>query len=149
MSKPAARLGDKDTGHPGAGPTPVITASSDVIINGMGAARKGDMLAPHHPGVRKITEGSSSVLINGRPAARVTDAINCGGKLIVGSGNTLIGDTPKVKGAATNPGPVKPFVKLDAYYNNSWNTPWPLENVIVNVDGSQVATVTVKSKKKS
>jgi uncharacterized Zn-binding protein involved in type VI secretion len=93
--KPAGRLGDIDTGHPGSPPTPVITASGNVIINGKGAARKGDMLAPHHPGVRLIKEGSSSVLINGRPAARVSDAINCGGKLIVGSGNVIIGDKPK------------------------------------------------------
>jgi len=41
--QPAARLGDIDTGHPPSPPTPVITASSNVIINGRGAARKGDM----------------------------------------------------------------------------------------------------------
>ena len=92
--QPAARLGDIDTGHPPAPPTPIITASGNVFINGIPAARKGDMLAPHHPGVRIITEGSGSVLINGLPAARITDAINCGGTIVVGSGNVLIGDTP-------------------------------------------------------
>ena len=92
--QPAARLGDIDTGHPPAPPTPIITASGNVFINGRPAARKGDMLVPHHPGVRIITEGSGSVLINGKPAARITDAINCGGKIIVGSGNVLIGDSP-------------------------------------------------------
>lgn len=97
MSKPAARLGDKDTGHPGAGPTPIITASSDVIINGKGAARKGDKLKKHHKGTRAITRGANSVLINGKPAARVSDTINCGGVIIQGSNNVFIGDTPVLK----------------------------------------------------
>ncbi|MGH1469814.1 MAG: PAAR domain-containing protein [Cellvibrionaceae bacterium] len=93
--QPAARLGDIDTGHPPSPPTPIITGSTNVLINGRLAARKGDMLVPHHPGVRIITEGSGSVLINGKPAARVSDGINCGGKIIIGSGNVLIGDKPK------------------------------------------------------
>jgi len=92
---PAARLGDIDTGHPPSPPTPVIMGSTNVLINSRPAARQGDMLVPHHPGVRKITEGSGSVKINGKPAARVTDGINCGGKLIIGSGNVLIGDQPE------------------------------------------------------
>ncbi len=58
----------------------------------MPAARQGDMLIPHHPGARKITEGFGSAKINGNPPARVTDGINCGGKIIVGSGNVLIAD---------------------------------------------------------
>ncbi len=95
--QPAARLGDIDTGHPGAPPTPIITASTNVFTNGIPAGRKGDQLAPHHPGIRLITEGSSSVHINGRPAARVTDAINCGGKMAIGSGNVFIGDDPQLE----------------------------------------------------
>ncbi len=95
--QPAARLGDIDTGHPPSPPTPIITASSNVFTNGRPAARKGDQLAPHHPGVRIITEGSSSVHINGKPAVRVTDAINCGGKMAVGSGNVFIGDDPQLE----------------------------------------------------
>lgn len=90
--QPAARLGDIDTGHPPAPPTPIITGSTNVLINGRPAARQNDMLAAHHPGVRLITEGSPSVLINGRPAARVTDSINCGGKIIIGSSDVLIGN---------------------------------------------------------
>ncbi len=101
--QPAARIGDIDTGHPPAPPTPVITGSTNVLVNFRPAARKGDMLAPHHPGVRIITEGSGSVNINGKPAARVTDAINCGGKLIIGSGNVFIGDNPP-SGNALAPG---------------------------------------------
>lgn len=92
---PAARLGDIDTGHPPSPPTPVIIGSTNVLINSRPAARKGDMLAPHHPGIRTISEGSGSVKINGKPAARVSDSINCGGKLIIGAFNVLIGDKPE------------------------------------------------------
>jgi RHS repeat-associated protein len=96
---PAARLGDVDTGHGSSEPTAVEKSSENVLINGRGAARQGDMLVAHHSGVRTIIEGAGSVLINGKPAARVSDAINCGGKLAVGSANVLIGDSPK---AASN-----------------------------------------------
>lgn len=80
-------------GHHGP-PTAIITGSSNVFINGLPAARQGDMLAPHHPGTRTITEGSGSVLINGMPAARVTDAVDCGGTIATGSSNVFIGDNP-------------------------------------------------------
>ena len=36
------------------------------------------------------------MLINGKPATRVSDAISCGGKVALGSGNVLIGDSPKL-----------------------------------------------------
>jgi len=94
--QPAARLTDLDTGHPPCVPTPVITGSINVLINSLPAARQGDMLAPHHPGIRLISEGSASVLINGQPAARVTDAVDCGGVLIMGSFDVLIGDSPSL-----------------------------------------------------
>jgi len=115
--QPAARLGDIDTGHPPAPPTPIITASGNVFINGIPAARKGDMLAPHHPGVRIITEGSSSVKINGMPAARITDAINCGGKIIVGSGNVLIGDSPP-SGSPLAPGEWDDYIAASSTAQN-------------------------------
>jgi len=100
---PAARLTDVDTGHPPSPPTPVITGSANVLINSLPAARKGDMLVPHHPGIRTISEGSASVKINGMEAARITDSINCGGVLITGSANVLIGDNPVL----VKPTPVK------------------------------------------
>ena len=43
----ATRLGDNDTGHDACGPTALVTASTDVIINGKGAGRVGDSYAPH------------------------------------------------------------------------------------------------------
>lgn len=98
--QPAARVGDLDSGHSPYPPTPVISGSPDVLINGRPAARLGDSLAPHHSGTRVIVEGSRSVQINGRPAARRTDAINCGGRIAVGAISVVIGDQPeKVRNA--------------------------------------------------
>lgn len=99
--QPAARLGDIGSDHNGFPPTPITSGSGDVFINGKPAARKGDTLVSHSkpkhpPHGRTIAEGSSSVFINGRPAARVTDAISCGGKVSIGSGNVFIGDNPQL-----------------------------------------------------
>lgn len=92
----ATRLGDKDTGHDACPPTALVTASSDVFINGRGAARVGDIYAPHgchvhasHSGA--IASGSSSVFTNGKPAARVGDSVSCGGAAAEGSPNVFIG----------------------------------------------------------
>lgn len=98
---PAARLGDIASNHGPWPPTPIIAGSSNVLINGMPAARKGDAALLHAipnnpPHGRSISEGSGSVLINGIPAARVTDAISCGGQVSTGSGNVLIGDSPSL-----------------------------------------------------
>ncbi|MGI1678134.1 MAG: PAAR domain-containing protein [Cellvibrionaceae bacterium] len=99
--QPAARLGDIGSNHGPWPPTPIIAGSGNVLINSIRAARKGDAVLLHvipnnppHP--RSIKEGSNSVLINSIPAARVSDAISCGGKVATGSGNVMIGDTPKL-----------------------------------------------------
>lgn len=92
----ATRLGDNDTGHDACAATALVTASSDVIINGKGAGRVGDSYAPHgciahptHSGV--IASGSASVFINGKPAGRIGDTVSCGGSVAVGSDNVIIG----------------------------------------------------------
>lgn len=99
----AARLNDTGSGHDCFPATPIVQGSPDVIINGQPSARKGDAVqlhgcpcpnAPHGVHSRKISSGSSTVLINGKPAARISDAINCGGTIITGSSNVIIGDTP-------------------------------------------------------
>ena len=92
----ATRLGDNSTGHDACPPTALITASSNVFINGKGAGRKGDMYASHscaaHPAHDDtINGGSSTVFINGRPAARVGDAVDPGGSVADGSSNVFIG----------------------------------------------------------
>jgi len=99
MGKPAGRLGDIGSEHNGFPPTPIISGSPDVTINGKPAARVGDSLAPHSKPKngthgRSIAAGSSSVTINGRPAGRVGDAISCGGVISNGSANVTIGDAP-------------------------------------------------------
>ncbi|MEQ9861930.1 S-type pyocin domain-containing protein [Pectobacterium cacticida] len=99
----AARLNDIGSGHDCFPETPITEGSPDVIINGQPAARQGDTVllhgcpcpnAPHGVHSRKIAEGSPTVIINGKPAARIGDGINCGGVIISGSGNVIIGDTP-------------------------------------------------------
>ncbi|KHT39931.1 S-type Pyocin domain-containing protein [Pectobacterium brasiliense] len=99
----AARLNDIGSGHDCFPETPIIEGSSDVIINGQPAARQGDAVllhgcpcpnTPHGVHSRKIAEGSSTVIINGKPAARIGDGIHCGGVIVSGSGNVIIGDTP-------------------------------------------------------
>lgn len=112
--KPAARLGDIDTGHPPSPPTPVITGSTNVLINSRPAARKGDMLAPHHPGIRTITSGSATVTVNGKNAARVGDSVNCGGRLLMGSPTVFIGN-----GSGSGGGNVE---ISDAEFNEKWKT---------------------------
>ena len=98
----AARLTDAGSGHECFPPSPVSSGSPDVTINGLPAARVGDTLAPHAcscgggHGTHSCTieSGSSSVFINGKPAARTGDGISCGGVIISGSGDVIIGDTP-------------------------------------------------------
>lgn len=96
MTKPAAKLGDPGTDHDGFPPTPIVSGSPDVWIDGLPAARVGDPLAPHakpkhppHP--RQIAAGSTTVLVNGKPLALTGSAVDCGG-VIIGSGSVVVGD---------------------------------------------------------
>ncbi len=92
----ATRMDDYCTGHDGCPPVPLVTASSDVFINGRGAGRKGDRYATHgcivHAGHQDYIEsGSSTVFINGIPAARVNDPVILNGSVRDGSGDVFIG----------------------------------------------------------
>lgn len=92
----ATRLGDMDTGHDACAPTALISASSNVIINGKGAGRVGDSYAAHgcvvHPSHSgTIASGSTTVFINGKPAGRIGDSVSCGGSVAEGSGNVIVG----------------------------------------------------------
>lgn len=97
--KPAARLADLGSGHgchyP---PTPAVTGSGTVLINGRPAMRKGDSYMPHAcpvcpapPHGRALADGSPTVLINNLRAGRIDDPIDCGGNHVTGSPNVLIG----------------------------------------------------------
>lgn len=92
----ATRLGDMDTGHDACAPTALISASSNVIINGKGAGRVGDSYAAHgcvvHPSHSgTIASGSTTVFINGKPAGRIGDSVSCGGSVVEGSGDVIVG----------------------------------------------------------
>lgn len=88
-------LGDLGTDHGGFPPTPVISGSPDVLMDGKPVARMGDPLAMHSkpkhpPHPRAIAGGESSVLINGIPVAVTGSAITCGG-VTIGSGSGVAG----------------------------------------------------------
>lgn len=92
----ATRLGDNNTGHDACPPVPLVTASGNVFINGLGAGRLSDSYASHScinhdPHSGSISSGSSTVFINGLAAARIGDSVSCGGSVAEGSGNVFIG----------------------------------------------------------
>ncbi len=77
------------------GPVPhvglmIVEGSTDVFINGMGAARKGDKALCVGP-PDKIKMGSKKVKINGKDAARMGDPMDHGGVITSGSINVNIG----------------------------------------------------------
>lgn len=89
--KPAARLSDPTTCPvPGHGTPPIQSGSPDVHINGLPAARLGDLASC---GQTISGAYSATVFINGRNAATVGSTLSHGGVIIGGSGDVLIGDT--------------------------------------------------------
>lgn len=92
----AARVGD--SGVPHCSSYTIAQGSSDVKINGRGAARVGDFSTPHlrpgrkcPPHVASITSGSSSVFINSRAAARVGSSLMSCTFVATGSSDVNIG----------------------------------------------------------
>ena len=94
--RPGAKLGDVESGHSCFPPTKLIVGSNNVMTNKRPAARVGDAFIPHwcpNAGCHSpmVAKGSSKVIINGRPAARLGDRDSCGGVIMTGSSNVLIG----------------------------------------------------------
>ena len=91
----ASRMNDMTTGHGPFAPVPIIKGSTNVMINGQGAARQTDQTLIHCAGpachATPVKSGSSTVNINGFQAARVGDPITCGGTIITGSATVFIG----------------------------------------------------------
>ncbi|MCB2254167.1 PAAR domain-containing protein [Pseudomonas chlororaphis] len=84
----SARLGDKHLCPlPGHGTTPIASASGDININGMGAARVGDTCGCG----AIITTGFPSIILNGRPMAHLGSPTSHGGTIISGSSDTFGG----------------------------------------------------------
>lgn len=89
--------------------TPSVSASSlcstNVLINGSGAVRVGDIMAAHPngdpctpvpiPHMPALSSGSATVFVNGMPVGRVGDVYNTGTTfahvITTGSANVLIG----------------------------------------------------------
>jgi uncharacterized Zn-binding protein involved in type VI secretion len=78
---PAARLGDKSS-HGGI----IITASSDIFVDGIPIARTGDLheCPIHGHGITPLTS-SSTVHMDGRSVIRIGDKAGCGATIIQGS----------------------------------------------------------------
>ena len=104
----AARLSDIGKGDPHAHGCPacphavqgpIVQGSTTVFINGLPAARVGDMgvsAACCGPNMFELSAGSSTVFIDGKAAVRKDDAIkqcqSFTGKVINGSPDVKIGD---------------------------------------------------------
>ncbi|KGS12049.1 PAAR domain-containing protein [Pseudomonas tremae] len=87
----SAKLGDLHACPiPGHGITPIVTASSDVLINSLTTARVGDMCACG----AVIVAGFPSIMVNGRPMAHLGSPSSHGGMLISGSDDVGGGSTP-------------------------------------------------------
>lgn len=80
--------------------SPLTTAtdqcSSNVIVNGQGAVREGDKVAPHPaagcgPDESVLTTFSSTVFINGKGAGRLGDQYTSDNTITSGSPNVFIG----------------------------------------------------------
>ncbi|PPC76535.1 hypothetical protein C4K68_14945 [Pokkaliibacter plantistimulans] len=108
MGKPAATLGhfhfcpqyDGKKPHVGG---PVNAGSSDVMIEGMPAARVGDNLVCQKGPPDTINAGSSTVRINGQPAARMGDSTAHGGKILAGAASVRIGDSSYSSSGGSSP----------------------------------------------
>lgn len=95
MTFPAARMGDKCSGHPPYKPRTSVQGSPNVFFNSKPAHRKYDKWAIHcskgncHPGI--AISGSPTVFTNGLSQTRVTDKINCKSIIATGSPNIFVG----------------------------------------------------------
>lgn len=84
--RPMSRIGDITTGHGCWPPSVGITASPNVIIDGLNAHTVGDEFTPHTCGKDvhsdKAVKGATKVFINGKPAFRLGDMLQPGGALM-------------------------------------------------------------------
>jgi len=94
-----SRIGDLiATGHGCDTTAPIGEGSTNVFVNGIGAARQTDAIAPHTipsgllcvPHSAVVNRGSPTVFVNGLPLARVGDSADLG-RIIEGSSNVFAG----------------------------------------------------------
>ncbi|MEP4392053.1 type VI secretion system PAAR protein [Marinobacter sp.] len=131
--KKVVLVGDLGTDHQGFTPTPVISGSPNVLIDGKPVARVSDQLTPHSkpkhpPHPRTIASGSSTVFINGLPVATTGGAISCGG-VTIGSSSAVVGDTHTPVSfsglSRTNPHPSRVSAESISTRNRNTGSPAP------------------------
>ncbi|WP_447956373.1 type VI secretion system PAAR protein [Vreelandella sp. EE7] len=91
MGQKFVLVGDIGTEHNGYVPSPVISGSPTVIMDGKPVARKGDPLEAHQkpshsPHPRSIAQGSGTIFVDGTPVALTSHDVDCGG-VVIGSGS--------------------------------------------------------------
>ncbi|HUE92617.1 PAAR domain-containing protein [Pseudomonas sp.] len=89
--KPAARVTDPTACPvPGHGTNPIVAGSSDVLFDGLNAARLSDVSACGSPIASNV---SPTVFINGLNAATLGSVGAHGNTIIAGSGTVIIGNS--------------------------------------------------------
>lgn len=96
---PAARIGDKTTGHGCFLLTTILEQvdppKNQVLVNNIPVARAGDKVNVHTCGNSShesvIDTGSLSVKVGGKSVARIADLTSCGDVIATGSGNVMVG----------------------------------------------------------
>ncbi|MBN3839269.1 PAAR domain-containing protein [Burkholderia sp. Ac-20349] len=87
MGNAIARLGDSSD-HGGT----ITSASGDVLVNGIGAARAGDThVCPISGHGTTTLSSTSTVMVNGRAVVRIGDTAGCGAKITRGSPSVSAG----------------------------------------------------------
>jgi len=142
MAKPAARVTDPTTcPMPGHGAKAIASGSSDVVFDGLAAARKGDTCTC---GSALVSGVATTVFINGRNAALIDTAGSHGDIVIGGSGTVIIGDSH-------TPVPFIPPVPLavQKIYGQSFSVtdsvtgnPLPFRDYVATVNGVETTGVT-------
>lgn len=70
----------------------LVKGSTNVLINGKLAVRRGDLVANHGPGTHRgpvMAQGSPNVIVNGRPLCRQGDVAACSHST-TGSPNVIV-----------------------------------------------------------
>ena len=93
-----AKMGALCTGHGLYPPRPNVQSSPDVLVEGLGAVRLGDLWLVHqkpggtpNPHTSVVAAGSATVLINGIAAARIGDPLVCGSVIAEGAPTVTAG----------------------------------------------------------
>jgi uncharacterized Zn-binding protein involved in type VI secretion len=90
-----ATVNDACSGHGGFPPRLPVSGSFDVLVNGVGVLRVGDLYLPHSDGHTThnavIVSGSQTVFVNGVSLAITGSLLSCGSTIASGSQNSFAG----------------------------------------------------------